>query len=174
MAGIQNSCRLEKEGLTLMANESAQSHPRRHNRLLMFAVLMIFLAVVGLLVVALRRAEIKAASEHKHTFVEYVAAHHLGRLVLIDDGTGLDPSFYMLELYHPVPDAQEESEAIFLMKYYVQNDNGQAMSIVYTDPKTGKRRPMAEINFDDDEHLLNLTLINQEGVSRKIVRHENW
>lgn len=157
-----------------MPNDKLESLSRRKTRLWILAFLVIVIAVVASLLFALRRAEVQAAAQHRQTFVEYVADHHLGKLVLIDDGTGLDPSFYMLELNKPVPDTKEESEALFLMKFYVVHDHGQALSIVYTDPKTGKRRPMADINYDDDKDILNLTLTNQEGVSRKIVRHENW
>lgn len=157
-----------------MPNPNPKSPLRRNTRLLMFSFLVIILAVVSSLFLALRRAEVRAAAEHRHTFVEYVVQHQLGKLVLIDDGTGLDPSFYMLELNKPVPDAEQESDALYWMKYYVQNDHGQALSVVYTDPATGKRRPMAEIHYDDNQHLLTLTLTNQEGVSRKIVRRENW
>lgn len=147
---------------------------QRRTRLAMFAVLTIALAAVGSLYAILRQAEAQAQLLHKQTLVEYVALHHLGTLSLIDDGTGLAPSSYMLVLIHPVPDVQEETFAMQLMKLYVQYDHGQALSIVYTDPLTNKRRPLADVNFDDDHKVLVMTLTNQEGISHKIVRHENW
>jgi len=157
-----------------MAKVTSQADKQRLTRLSMFAVLTIALAAVGSLYAVLRKAEAQAQMLHKQTFVEYVAKHHMGQLYLIDDGTGLDPSSYMLVLNHPVPDVQEESLTMQLMQLYVQYDHGQALSIVYTNPKTDKRRPLADVNFDDDNKVLVMTITNQEGVSHKIVRHENW
>lgn len=157
-----------------MAVQSPSRTANTKTRVLMVVILILILSTVGVLYLVMKNMSKQAQQENKHTFYEYVVTHHIGRLVLIDDGTGLDPASYMLELPQPIPPSQAENFSMNLMKLYVTYDHGQILSIVYTDPVTKKHHPIADIHYDDDRKLVTLTLTDQTGQTHRIVQHVNW
>lgn len=140
---------------------------------------MIVGAIVILLLAAWLDIEMRAigrarAAEHQHTFTEYVQTHHLGTLVTIDDGTGIDPVSYLLNLSHPVADKQREALALQLMKIYATEDHGQLLTIAFIDPRTKVSEPVAEADLNDESNTLQLTVHFTNGTERVTTRHVQW
>ncbi|MBX5435979.1 MAG: hypothetical protein IRZ33_02025 [Alicyclobacillaceae bacterium] len=146
----------------------------RRNRLWMIVSLVVLVGIAASLYAAMRQIAAQRAREHKQSFYQYVVTHHIGSLQEIDDGTGFDPVSYLLTINHPLPADQAFAFATNLMKRYVLFDHGQLLSIVYKDPQSGRQRPLADVHYDDDAHVLSVTVTDASGNARHYVRHVDW
>lgn len=116
----------------------------------------------------------KRASQHQYTFTEYVQNHHLGTLLTIDDGTGLDPISYVLNLNQPVADSAREALIVQLMKVYATRDHGVLLTLDYVDPTTKQSHAIAEANLNDDTNTLILTVHYTDGTEKVTTEHVKW
>lgn len=147
---------------------------QRFNRWMMVMFMALVACGLGALYLTMHRIAAQRAQAHAHTFDEYVITHHVGELTTIDDGTGIDPASYVLTLDHPVPVQRAAAFTTTLMKLYVTYDRGQILTLVYLDPKTGKRHPIAEAEYNDDHKTLSVTVSTSDGVGTRITRHVDW
>ncbi|MCL6547628.1 MAG: hypothetical protein K6T30_01815 [Alicyclobacillus sp.] len=159
-----------------MAETLANSATRRvrRTRVWMVVILLILAGVSSSLYIAMRQIAAERERQHKQSFYQYVVTHHIGSLQEIDDGTGFDPVSYLLTLDHPVPPGRIAAFATHLMKLYVTFDHGQILSIVYKDPHSGRQRPLADVHYDDDAHVLTVTVTDASGNAQRYLRHVDW
>ncbi|QSO48998.1 hypothetical protein [Alicyclobacillus mengziensis] len=153
------------------------SQPRRSSRRTQISIIIFVLAVLtasGYLYVYMKHTAALRAAEHKYTFSEYVSDHRLGKLVLIDTGTGIDPTAYVLQLSSNVPGSKREAFAENLAHLYAKYDHGALLTIVYIDGKTHKQYPIAESNYDDETKQLQLTVTLSSGNLEQINKHVDW
>jgi hypothetical protein len=146
----------------------------RRNRMYMLVALICVLAATGLLYLFMKDIAAKRAAQHKQSFMSYVTANHLGTLVEIDSGTGLDPMSYVLEVNHPVPDAEKASFALDLMRRYAEYDHGTLLSISYVQPGTTKHTSIAEIHYNPVDHTVIVTVHLDSGETKTITQSVNW
>lgn len=157
-----------------MGNTVSTQKKMRRSQLYMLVTLFCILIVTGLLFLSMKQISHQRASEHKHSFMEYITVNKIGTLKEIDSGTGLDPMSYIVTINHAVPDQDLETFATNLIQRYVMYDRGQILSVVYVNGQTGKQVPVAEANYNDDEHILTLTLTFQSGQMKKIIKNVDW
>jgi len=144
------------------------------NRLLMIFILVIILILCGSLYYEIGVIAKRRRLEHKHVFYQYVVTHHVGQLTEIDGGTGLDPLSYLLTIDYRVPDKQLPTFTTDLMKKYVTEDSGETLSIIYKDPQTGARTPIADVHFDDSSGTVSETFHYQTGQTKQITEKVGW
>jgi hypothetical protein len=157
-----------------VADATTAAARRRRNQRWMIAVVLIILAVSSLLYVYMKQVAAARAKEHKHSFYEYVLTNHIGTLTEIDTGTGLDPMSYIVTLHHSIADSAKAAFAEDLMKHYVQYDHGSVLSIVYLDPKTNRRQPLAECRYDRLQGTVTITVTFDSGQTQVVRRQVNW
>ncbi len=146
----------------------------KRNRTFMLVALCGILAITGLLYLAMKDIAAKRRAEHKQSFMSYVTEHHLGTLVEIDSGTGLDPMSYVLEVNQPVADSEKVSFALDLLHRYNQYDHGTLLSIAYVKPGTNQHKPIAEAHYNPVNHTVSLTVHLDSGETKTIVQNVNW
>jgi hypothetical protein len=146
----------------------------RRNRLYMLVALICILAITGLLYLFMKDIAAKRAAQHKQSFMSYVTENHLGTLVEIDSGTGLDPMSYVLEIDHPVPDTEKASFALDLMHRYAEYDHGTLLSISYVQPGTSKHTPIAEVHYNPVNHAVVATVHLDSGETQTVTKKVDW
>lgn len=156
-----------------MPDDSLKRKSRR-TRVYIIIVALLIAAAGGYLYVYMKQTAALRASQHKHSFYEYVVTHQLGKLTLIDTGTGIDPMAYVLQLNQNVPDAKRVTFAENLAHLYAEYDHGSMLTIVYVDPGTHKKSVIAESHWDDDNKQLQLTVTSSSGQITQINQHVNW
>jgi hypothetical protein len=154
--------------------EGNQAGKVRKSQVYMAAAIVAILLLIGSLYVYMQHVASQRAALHKHSFMEYVATNHLGSLMTIDSGTGLDPMSYVMTLDHTLPDDQRQSFALDMGHRYYEYDHGQTLTIVYVDPKTHKQFPLAESQFDRFTEKLTLSVTKQSGQTQQVVQQVNW
>lgn len=113
--------------------------------------------------------------EKQHTFYEYVVTHHIGYLEEIDDGTGMDPQSYVLELNSNVSSSHLLSFTMNLMKLYYQYDNGSTLTIMASKTSLqSHNHPIAQAHYDDDRGTLYITLNPVNQPVRTIKLSPKW
>lgn len=149
---------------------------RRNHRARLYIVLMIVvIALAGWYLDSyMNKVAGQRAQQHKQTFYQYVVTHHLGKLLLIDSGTGLDAMAYVLQMPNQIPDSQRASFAENLMHLYVKYDHGTLLSIVYVNPSTQVRLPVAECHYDMDSREFNMTITHLDGNTTQSDETVNW
>lgn len=157
-----------------ITNEGNQAKRVRKSEIYMVAAIVAILLLIGSLYVYMQHVAAQRAALHKHSFMEYVATNHLGSLMTIDSGTGLDPMSYVMTLDHTLSDSQRESFTVDMAHHYYEYDHGQSLTIVYVDPKTHQQYPLAESQFDRYKEKLTLSITNQSGQTHQVVQQVNW
>jgi len=159
---------------TLFTMTNLAKRRNRRARLTIIAMIVVILLAGWYLYIDMQKIGVQRAQQHKHTFYEYVTTHHLGNLVLIDSGTGLDAMAYILQMPKQVANDKRAGFAENLMHLYVQYDHGTLLSIVYVNPKTQTRLPMAQCHYDDDTHQFNMTVTHPDGSTTEVNQTVNW
>lgn len=147
--------------------------PKR-TRIVMLVVLVCILAAFAEVYVFMRKTGAQRAAEHKISFYEYVVQHHVGQLTDIDDGTGFDPNSYVLTIDHRIQDAKIKEYALRLMKLYVMYDRGQALTVMVQPSPKLRALPMADVVYNDESHVVTLSVMEKNGDIRSSVLHVNW
>jgi hypothetical protein len=146
---------------------------RKAQRNMLIAIAAI-LIVIGLLYAYMQNIAATRAAQHKHSFLEYVTTNHLGSLITIDSGTGLDPMSYVMTLDHPLPDNQKEPFALEMSQRYYQYDHGQSLTVVYVDPRTHKQYQVAETQYNERTKQVAITVSDASGQPHQDVKQVNW
>jgi hypothetical protein len=154
--------------------DSQSKKSSRRTQMYMIIIALAIAAASGYLYLYMKQTAALRSAEHKHTFTEYVTDHKLGKLVLVDTGTGIDPMAFVLQLADNVPDIKRETFAQNLAHLYAKYDHGALLTIVYIDPKTHKQYPIAESNYDDDTKQLQLTVTLSSGNREQFNKHVDW
>ncbi|CAM3696126.1 hypothetical protein [Alicyclobacillus pomorum] len=156
---------------------STPSEPQRRekrSRLYMLVVFVGILVMMGFLYIAMKSITTQRLAEHKHSFMGYVTSNHVGKLVEIDSGTGLDPMSYVLQLDHPVPDSEKASFTIDMMQKYVQYDRGSVLTVVYVNPTTKVQIPVAEAHYNRVDGRVSVAVHMDNGETKSLVVKEKW
>lgn len=158
-------------------NQSAATETikrRKKNQMFILIALLSIVLLIGLLFVAMQGIATKRAAEHKQSFMSYVADHQLGTLIEIDTGTGLEPMSYVLEVPHPISDAEKESFALDMIQKYVQFDHGSTMTITYVPPGSKEQHVIANAHYDRDKKTATITVHLENGQNQTTVHNVNW
>ncbi|MCL6594468.1 MAG: hypothetical protein K6T31_10860 [Alicyclobacillus sp.] len=75
---------------------------------------------------------------------------------------------------HPIPDADKATFTYQLSHLYAEYDHGQSLTIVYVNPQTHRQVPIAEAQYDDDNHRLTLTLTLDNGQTVTQTQTVDW
>lgn len=140
----------------------------------MIVAIVSILIVTVLLFLYMQHVAGQSAAKHKHSFMEYVTTNHLGALMTIDSGTGLEPMSYIMTLNHPLADNAKESFVMDMSHRYYEYDHGQALTIVYVNPKTHQQYPIAEAHYDRVVKKLAVNITEQSGQTLQFVKQVNW
>lgn len=92
-------------------------------------------------------------------FAKYVIDHHIGTAQIQDDASGFQGDFCVLQLNHPIPKGQLETESLALMREYNSLDGGTSLNIVYQDSAHNKQVTEASLLYDAAGHVVHMTLL---------------
>lgn len=157
-----------------MESSTAVKRQNFKTKIGIIAVLLGTTALVLSLLPVMDRMGAQRQREGKHSFDQYVLTHHLGKLTLIDTGTGLDPISDALTLAHDVPDATRESFVMNLMEHYVEYDQGQTLSVMYFDTKLNKNVPIGLADYDMNTHKVRLVITHTDGHTNVVSKTVDW
>jgi hypothetical protein len=146
----------------------------KRSRMYMLVVFVGILIFMGFMYIAVKSITEQRLAEHKHSFMGYVTSNHIGKLMEIDSGTGLDPMSYVLQLDHPVPDSEKASFTMDMIQKYVQYDRGSVLTIVYLNPTTKIQTPIAEAHYNRVDGRVSLSIHMDNGETKSLVVKENW
>lgn len=157
-----------------MTQTDVKLRRQKRNRIGMAVVLIIILAGILSLLPYIRQVGTERQQQGKQSFAEYVLAHHLGKLTLIDTGTGIDPVSDVLTIASNIPDAKRKAFVLSVMKRYVEDDHGQTLSVEYVNPQKEKHIPIGFANYDDDTHRLQVNITHQNGQVESFSEKVDW
>ncbi|MDQ0190304.1 hypothetical protein JI721_09765 [Alicyclobacillus cycloheptanicus] len=157
-----------------MPSSSPAARSRLKTRIGIAIGVLVILALGAWIDIDMKNVAAARAADHQMTFAEYVHNHHLGTLVTIDDGTGLNASAYDLQLSKPVPDGQRTALALELSEVYAKDDHGELLTIDYTDPKTKLDEPIATCTLDPNLENLTVTVHFTNGQQQVVHKHVDW
>ncbi len=157
-----------------MASHEAQVRQQKWTRVGIIVVFVLITAAALSLLPVVDRIGAERQKQGKLSFDEYVRNHHLGKLSLIDTGTGIDPVSDVLTVAQNIPDAQRRSFVMNLMKRYVEYDNGQSLSVMYANPTLKRNVPVGFAEYDDDTHKLQLDITYQNGQVETVTETVHW
>ncbi|GGJ01436.1 hypothetical protein GCM10010885_08310 [Alicyclobacillus cellulosilyticus] len=151
--------------------DTAFDRRTRRSRVWLVVWLTGILAIPLSLYEAVGLIEAERAKAHKQSFYQYVVEHRIGTLTEIDDGTGLSPVSYVLSVAHPPPPADWEAFAVRMMRLYATFDHGQLLTIVTSDPRTGRQRTIADAAYDARRGQMSVTVYLPDGRVQHAVLH---
>ncbi|GMA49681.1 hypothetical protein GCM10025857_10380 [Alicyclobacillus contaminans] len=158
----------------MLPAELTAAKRRRRSRIYMVVTVVCIAAVMVFLYVSMKQITAQRMAQHKHSFMGYVTENHIGKLVEIDSGTGLDPMSYVLELSHPVADADKQSLLLQYMEKYVEDDRGTVLTVVYVHPDGHTQTPIGEAHYNPVDGRVSLSVHLDDGQTRSAVLRENW
>lgn len=129
-------------------------------------------AAMGYLLISMSHIAKQKKQAHAHTFFQYVVTHHIGTLTEVDDGTGLDPQSYVLNIPNPISPKLLPAWTENLMRLYYQYDDGSTLSVFANEPHQKSPVEIAQAYYDGDNQILMMTILS--GKTQSIKEHIVW
>lgn len=144
---------------------------KRRNRWFFVAAAVVVLMIGG----GFALATTNALSIRAHTgseFSTYVVDHHIGRVTIQTDSSGLETDFCVLHLDKPIAEDKLADEAFHLMTVYHSLDGGNTLSIEYQS-SGGNTDIQASVFYSAPNETVSLELHEPDGL-HIVKRKVNW